>query len=89
VFPVIYDANRTVLSLPPLINSEHSKIGLATRNVLVECTGTDLTKAHLVLSTVCAMFSEYCDVPFEVEPVQVRGFAHGARVRVLQRQSAR
>ena len=89
VYPVIYDANRTVLSLPPLINGEHSKIGLGTRNVFIECTGTDLTKAHLVLSTVVAMFSEYCDAPFTVEPVQVRracvssDSAEAARVALL------
>jgi phenylalanyl-tRNA synthetase beta chain len=71
VFPVIYDAKRTVLSLPPIINGEHSKISLATRNVLVECTATDLTKANIVLNTVVAMFSEYCAAPFEVEGVRV------------------
>lgn len=26
VYPVIYDAKRTVLSLPPIINGEHSKV---------------------------------------------------------------
>ena len=33
VHPVIYDSNRTVLSLPPIINGEHSKITLWTKNV--------------------------------------------------------
>ena len=28
VFPVILDANRTVLSLPPIINSAHSAVRL-------------------------------------------------------------
>jgi phenylalanyl-tRNA synthetase beta chain len=78
VYPIIFDAKRTVLSLPPLINGEHSKIGLATRNVFIECTATDLTKAHLVLNTVVAMFSEYCDARFTVEPVQVRQAPGGA-----------
>ena len=30
VYPIIYDANRTVLSMPPIINSNHSKITLDT-----------------------------------------------------------
>ncbi len=30
---------------------------VATRNVLVECTATDLTRASIVLETVVAMFS--------------------------------
>lgn len=72
VFPIIYDARRTVLSLPPIINGEHSKIGLATRNVLIECTATDLAKAHVVLNTMVTMFSEYCAEPFVIEPVRVR-----------------
>lgn len=71
VYPVILDANRTVLSLPPIINGAHSAITLDTKNVFIECTATDLTKAKIVLNTVVAMFSEYCKVPFQVEPVEV------------------
>lgn len=71
VYPVITDAQGVVLSLPPIINGEHSKISLATKNVFVECTATDLTKAHVVLNTVVTMFSEYCSEPFAVEQVQV------------------
>ena len=44
-----------------------SKITLNTRNVFVECTATDLTKAKIVLDMVVTMFSEYCEKPFTVE----------------------
>ncbi|KAL0432137.1 UNVERIFIED_CONTAM: Phenylalanine--tRNA ligase beta subunit, cytoplasmic [Sesamum latifolium] len=71
VFPVIYDCNRTVLSLPPIINGAHSAISLKTKNVFIECTATDLTKANIVLNTMVTMFSVYCERKFEVEPVQV------------------
>ncbi|SMN18562.1 similar to Saccharomyces cerevisiae YLR060W FRS1 Beta subunit of cytoplasmic phenylalanyl-tRNA synthetase, forms a tetramer with Frs2p to generate active enzyme [Maudiozyma saulgeensis] len=71
VFPVIMDDNDTVCSLPPLINSEHSKISLETRNVLIDITATDKTKAEVVLETLCAMFSRYCDEPFSIEPVEI------------------
>jgi phenylalanyl-tRNA synthetase beta subunit len=43
---------RTVLSLPPIINGAHSAITLKTRNVFIECTATDLTKANIVLNTM-------------------------------------
>ncbi|KAI8849468.1 hypothetical protein BC829DRAFT_391341 [Chytridium lagenaria] len=66
-YPVIYDSKRTVLSLPPIINSEHSKIKLTTKNVFIECTGTDLTKAKIVLNTVVAMFSQYTKDQFSLE----------------------
>ncbi|XVF29059.1 hypothetical protein REPUB_Repub15cG0087200 [Reevesia pubescens] len=52
VFLVIYDRNRTVLSLPPIINGAHSSITLKTKNVFIECTATDLTKAKIVLNTM-------------------------------------
>lgn len=70
-YPVIYDSKRTVLSLPPIINGEHSKIRLDTKDVFIEVTATDLTKANITLNTVVAMFAEYCKEPFKVEPVEV------------------
>jgi len=70
-YPVVLDSNETIMSLPPIINGSKSKITLYTKNVLIECTGTDLTKANIVLDTIVAMFSEYCSKPFSVEPVQV------------------
>jgi phenylalanyl-tRNA synthetase beta chain len=45
VYPVVLDSNGTVCSLPPIINSEHSKISLNTRNVFIESTATDHTRA--------------------------------------------
>ncbi|XP_036322951.1 phenylalanine--tRNA ligase beta subunit isoform X2 [Rhagoletis pomonella] len=71
VYPVIYDANGVVLSLPPIINGDHSKITLQTRNVFIECTATDLTKAKIVLDTLVCMFSVHCSEKFTVEPCDV------------------
>jgi phenylalanyl-tRNA synthetase beta chain len=71
VYPVVLDANRTVCSLPPIINGDHSKITLGTRNVLIEVTATDRTKAEIVTNMLVAMFSQYCDEAFTVEPVKV------------------
>ena len=72
VFPLITDSKETVLSLPPIINSDHSKITLETRNVFIEMTATDLTKANVCLNTFVSHFSQYCAEPFTVEPVVVR-----------------
>lgn len=71
VYPVIYDSNGVVLSLPPIINGDHSKITLKTKNVFIECTATDLTKAKVVLDTIVCMFSLHCAEPFTVEPCNV------------------
>ncbi|KAF4801849.1 Phenylalanine--tRNA ligase beta subunit [Turdus rufiventris] len=70
-YPVIYDSNGVVLSMPPIINGDHTKISLKTRNVFIECTGTDITKAKIVLDIMVTMFSEYCEKPFTVEAVEV------------------
>uniref|UniRef100_A0A8C8CHV3 Phenylalanine--tRNA ligase beta subunit n=1 Tax=Oncorhynchus tshawytscha TaxID=74940 RepID=A0A8C8CHV3_ONCTS len=64
VYPVIYDSNGIVLSMPPIINGDHSKISLNTKNVFIECTATDLTKAKIVLDMMVTMFCEYCEEPF-------------------------
>ncbi|KAI9599627.1 hypothetical protein BDF19DRAFT_429329 [Syncephalis fuscata] len=71
VYPVVYDANNTVLSLPPIINGNHSKITTETKNILIECTATDLTKARIVLNTIVTAFSEYCADQWSIEPVDV------------------
>ena len=56
-YPVIRDKNGIVLSMPPIINGEHTKIKLSTKNVLIECTATDENKAKIVLDTIVCMFS--------------------------------
>ncbi|KAF2009211.1 phenylalanyl-tRNA synthetase beta chain [Aaosphaeria arxii CBS 175.79] len=61
VYPVIYDANRTVLSLPPIINGDHSKITLNTKNVLIEITALDKTKVEIVNHILVAMFGGYAE----------------------------
>ncbi|XP_006637645.1 phenylalanine--tRNA ligase beta subunit [Lepisosteus oculatus] len=71
VYPIIYDSNGIVLSMPPIINGDHSKISVNTKNVFIECTATDLTKAKIVLDMLVTMFSEYCEQPFTVEAAEV------------------
>lgn len=71
VYPVIYDANGVVLSLPPIINGDHSKITLKTKNIFIECTATDLTRAKVVLDTLVALFSSHCKEKYVTEIVEV------------------
>ena len=71
VYPIIYDSNRTVLSMPPIINSNHSKITLDTKNVFIDITATDKTKLEIVNHMIVTMFSQYCEEPFTIEPVRI------------------
>ena len=81
VYPVMLDANRTVASLPPIINSDHSKITLNTKNVWIDVTGTDRTKTEIVINQIVAMFSRYSQTPFEIEPIQIIS-EHNGQTRV-------
>ena len=70
-YPVMMDSNNVIMSLPPIINSQHTKMTLNTQNVLIDVTGLDYTKCEIVLNTLVAMFSVYCKDQFTVEEVKV------------------
>ncbi len=60
------------MAMPPIINSEHTRLTVNTKNVFIDITGLDLTKSHIVLNTLVAMFSIYCQKPFTVEAVEIQ-----------------
>lgn len=70
-YPVIYDANNTVLSMPPIINGDVSKITLSTRNVLIEVTATDKEKATIALDAIVSMLVS-SNNSFSAESVEIR-----------------
>lgn len=54
-YPVIYD-KKGVLSLPPIINSERTRVEEDTKNLVIEATGTHLPMLGKVLNIiVCAL----------------------------------
>lgn len=71
-FPCISDAEGKLMSLPPIINSETSKISVDTKNVFIECTAIDLHKAHILVDQMIGAFSMYCAEPFHVEAVEIK-----------------
>ncbi|TPP56449.1 Phenylalanyl-tRNA synthetase beta chain [Fasciola gigantica] len=87
LYPVITDKNGIVLSMPPIINGQHSRLSVNTRNIFIEATATDLHKAEIVLDTLVTMFSEYCDPPFTVESVEV--FQHDGSRHIFPRMCDR
>lgn len=70
--PVIQDAQGRVLSVPPIINSEFSKMSKDTKNVFVEITATDLRKAEIVLDVLTCFMSSKTKTPLTVEPVRIQ-----------------
>ncbi|KAH7822815.1 putative phenylalanyl-tRNA synthetase beta chain [Monocercomonoides exilis] len=60
VVPVIRDKNGVLLSLPPIVNGEHSKITLQTKDIFIDVTGTDLQRMTAVMNVIITSFAEYC-----------------------------
>ena len=83
-YPVLRDSKNTVLALPPLINSEHSKITVNTKNVWIDITAHDETKANIVLNILTTMFSIYCKEQFTIEGVEVVNLKNTSVYPVLE-----
>ena len=59
VFPVFIDAKNKVLSMPPIINSEETgKIEESTKDVFVECSGSDKESLNKALNIIATVLSE-------------------------------
>jgi phenylalanyl-tRNA synthetase beta chain len=59
-YPLQIDANNEILSMPPIINSNHSgKIGTDTNDIFVECTGTDEKSLDLIMNIMATMFNDW------------------------------
>ena len=56
-YPMILDAKEMVLSMPPIINGEYTRIDETTRDIFIDITGTDfkaITEAHNIICTTFA-----------------------------------
>ncbi|CRG96098.1 phenylalanine--tRNA ligase beta subunit, putative [Plasmodium gallinaceum] len=65
-YPIIVDADKKIISLPPIINCDHTKITLNTKNIFIECTAIDKNKAEIALNILCSMLSEYCTPKYSI-----------------------
>jgi phenylalanyl-tRNA synthetase beta chain len=57
-YPLIIDAEDNVLSMPPIINGELTKLTIGTKNVLVDVTGTDEKAVNYTLNIITTSFAE-------------------------------
>ncbi|MCC6042503.1 MAG: phenylalanine--tRNA ligase subunit beta [Candidatus Verstraetearchaeota archaeon] len=56
--PLLIDANGNILSMPPIINSEYTKVSTRTRNLFIDVTGTDLKAVEDALAILVANLAE-------------------------------
>ncbi len=57
-FPLIVDADDQVLSFPPIINGELTRVSTATTDVLLDCTGTDRRAVETATTILCTALAE-------------------------------
>lgn len=53
VMPLIEDANGNVLSFPPIINGELTRVTAASKNLVLDVTGTDERAVQIALRVLC------------------------------------
>ena len=68
-YPLILDCEDNVLSMPPIINGELTKIKEDTKNIIVDVTGTDERAVNQALNIICSSFAE---VGGQIKSMEVR-----------------
>ncbi len=67
-YPLLSDAGGKVLSMPPIINSEDTRVTQKTRNLFVDVTGPD---KNAIEKTIAVIACGLADLSAKVETVQV------------------
>jgi len=57
-YPMILDRKGMVLSMPPIINGEYTRIDEATTELFIDVTGTDLKAITEVLNVICVTLAD-------------------------------
>lgn len=57
-YPIIIDSVGKIISFPPIINSEHTKLTENTKNVFIDITATDIKAAMEVLNIISTSLAD-------------------------------
>ena len=58
LFPLIVDSHDHVLSFPPIINGERTRVTVDTKNILLDTTGTDTRAVGVAVNIICTAMAE-------------------------------
>jgi phenylalanyl-tRNA synthetase beta chain len=72
-FPLLMDQNRRVLSMPPIINGEYTRVDADSENLFLDVTGTDYTAVDRSLNVLSTALVDMGGV---LEKVEVRYSDH-------------
>ncbi len=56
--PLITDKNGEVLSFPPIINGERTRVGLSSHDLLIDCTGTSEETVRVTVNILAAALAD-------------------------------
>jgi len=70
LFPLIIDGHDHVLSFPPIINSERTRVTIDTKNILLDTTGTDKRAVSVAVNIICTAMAE---AGAKIESVEIGG----------------
>ncbi|MFQ5710886.1 MAG: phenylalanine--tRNA ligase subunit beta [Candidatus Geothermarchaeales archaeon] len=59
LYPIIVDAGGNVLSFPPIINADYTRLSPDTRNLFFDVTATDMRTAEKVLNVLLTSIIDY------------------------------
>ncbi len=76
-YPLLYDGDGNVLSMPPIINGTVTKVTERTRDVLIDVTGTDKEAVDCIAKIVATSLCERGGRVEEVEMVSPSGALTG------------
>ncbi|MFW9993705.1 MAG: phenylalanine--tRNA ligase subunit beta [Candidatus Odinarchaeota archaeon] len=71
--PILMDDKGTVLSFPPIINSENTKLTIDSTDLVIDVTGLDYNTAAFSLNMLCANLIDRGAEIYPVTVVQVDG----------------
>jgi phenylalanyl-tRNA synthetase beta chain len=68
MYPIFIDSEGNVLSMPPVINSNHTgRVTSETENLFIECSGFDEARLNAALNVMVAAMIDRGATPFTVE----------------------
>ncbi|MDO9549852.1 MAG: phenylalanine--tRNA ligase subunit beta [Methanoregula sp.] len=70
LYPLIVDDDDHVLSFPPIINGERTRVTLDTKNILLDTTGTDKRAVGVAVNIICTAMAE---AGATIESVEIGG----------------
>jgi phenylalanyl-tRNA synthetase beta chain len=70
LFPLIVDRDDNVLSFPPIINGERTRVTIDSKNILLDTTGTDPRAVGVAVNIICTAMAE---AGAAIESVEIGG----------------